>query len=221
MKRLKIDLHIHTVYSKDSDIKPMELVKKAKMLGFDAIAVTDHGTLRGAIETRKAAERTAKGMVVFLGQEVKTRQGEILVYNMRKEIREEQNLLETCREVRKGNGFLIIPHPFDIMRKGLGKNLKAVMEYANAVEVFNARTIVGRFNKRAMDFVKENNVPMVVGSDAHFLGEFGRTYMMVESRKNTGDILKAIETKRTDFFMQKQDMKSGMMRGFRKIRTYF
>lgn len=220
MKPLKIDLHIHTKYSKDGDIEPEELVKKAIELGFDAIAVTDHGTLKGAVETEKAAKKVAKDLIVFVGQEIKTEKGEILVYNVRDEIDEKQDLIKTCREAKEQKGFLVIPHPYDLMRRGIGEHLKSVIKYADALEVFNARTIINRFNEKAMSFARENRIPVVVGSDAHFMSEFGRTYMLVESRKNPVDILQAIKKGRTKPVMQKQDMRSGMKRGLRKIRTY-
>lgn len=221
MKRLKVDLHIHTKYSKDGEINPEDLVKKAVELGFDAIAVTDHGTIKGAIETKEIARKTAKDLIVFVGQEIKTKQGEVLVYNIRNEIKEEQDVLKTCQEAKKNKGFLVIPHPFDLMRRGIGENTKSILGYVDAVEGFNARTVINRFNERAMEFAKENSKPMVAGSDAHFLDEFGKTYMLIESGKGERDILNAIEKNRLEMVMQRHGMKSGMKRGLRKIRTYF
>jgi predicted metal-dependent phosphoesterase TrpH len=221
MKRLKVDLHIHTKHSKDGEIEPKDLVKKAAELGFDAIAVTDHGTVKGAIETKEIARKTAKNLIVFVGQEVKTNKGEVLVYNVRKEIKEEQDLLKTCQEAKKSKGFLVVPHPFDLMRRGIGENTKSILGYVDAIEGFNARTVINRFNERAMEFTKENNKPMVVGSDSHFLDEFGKTYMLIESEKGERGILSAIEKGRFEIVMQKHDMKLSMKRGMRKIRTYF
>lgn len=221
MKRLKVDMHIHTKYSKDGEINPEDLVKKAVELGFDAIAVTDHGTIKGAIETKEIARKTAKDLIVFAGQEIKTKQGEVLVYNIRNEIKEEQDILKTCQEAKKNKGFLVVPHPFDLMRRGIGENTKNILEYVDAVEGFNARTVINRFNERAMEFAKENSKPMVAGSDAHFLDEFGKTYMLIESGKGERDILNAIEKGRLEMIMQRHGMKSGMKRGLRKIRTYF
>lgn len=221
MKRLKVDMHIHTKYSKDGEINPEDLVKKAVELGFDAIAVTDHGTIKGAIETKEIARKTAKDLIVFAGQEIKTKQGEVLVYNIRNEIKEEQDILKTCQEAKKNKGFLVVPHPFDLMRRGIGENTKNILGYVDAVEGFNARTVINRFNERAMEFAKENSKPMVAGSDAHFLDEFGKTYMLIESGKSERDILNAIEKGRLEMIMQRHGMKSGMKRGLRKIRTYF
>ncbi len=216
-----MDLHTHTRHSKDGKISPEELARKAAKLGFDAIGVTDHGTVRGAIETERIAKRIAKDLIVIIGQEVKTKQGEVLVYGIRDDIEEEQDLIKTCQEVKDKKGFLIVPHPFDPMRRGTGKRIMEIMKHIDAVEGFNERTIINRFNDNAMAFVKENRIPAVVGSDAHFIDEFGKTYMLIESRKNKMDMLKAIRKGRVEFFMQGHGMMYGFKRGLKKIRTYF
>jgi len=218
---MKVDLHIHTKHSKDSDIDPRSLVEKAVELKFDVIGITDHGTVKGAVETERIAKETAKDLIVFVGQEIITKQGEILVYNLRNGIKEKQDLVKTCKEVKKNKGFLVIPHPFDLMRRGVGRDTKRVLGYADAIEAFNARTVINRFNEKAMGFAKENRIPIVVGSDAHFLGEFGKTHMLIPSRKNKSDILNAIKSNRAKLVMQAPDMGSGLKRGLRKIRTYF
>lgn len=224
-KRLKVDLHIHTLHSKDGKMKPEELVRKAMDQGFDLIAVTDHGTTRGALDAEKAAERMfreeGKELIVIVGQEVKTGQGEILSYGIREDIEEGQDLLKTCQEIRKKGGFLIVPHPFDLMRRGIGDSINGVKEYVDAAEGFNERTLVTRFNNKAMAFLRENSIPVVVGSDAHFIDEFGKTYMLVESRKSKKDIFDAIRKGKTELIMQKHGSAYGFKRGLKKIRTYF
>lgn len=42
----RTDLHIHTVFS-DGQMKPEEIVKRAKQLGFEKIAITDHDGIGG------------------------------------------------------------------------------------------------------------------------------------------------------------------------------
>jgi predicted metal-dependent phosphoesterase TrpH len=219
MKPLKVDLHVHTMYSRDSNTEPVDLVRRARELGFDAIGVTDHGTVKGALEAERFAETMARDLTIFIGQEVKTKQGEVLAYNIRDSIRENRELIETCREIKGRKGFLVIPHPFDAMRKGIGKNTERVLEYADAVEVFNARTIVSRFNRKAMEFAREKKMAFVAGSDAHFLDEFGGTYMLVESGKTTVGILGAIRGGRAELVMQGPSMGSGLKRGLRKVIT--
>jgi predicted metal-dependent phosphoesterase TrpH len=213
------------MHSKDGKIKPMDIVNKAIDLEFDAIAITDHGTTRGALAVESAAKNLSKetgvSPMIIVGQEIETDQGEILAYGIRDDINENQDLLTTCQEIRKKGGFLIVPHPFDLMRRGIGGNINNVRDYVDAVEGFNERTLVSKFNNRAMAFLTKNKIPVAVGSDAHFIDEFGKTYMLVESKKNEKDMFNAIRKGKTEFITCEHGKAYGFKRGLKKIRTYF
>ena len=53
-----IDLHAHTTCS-DGSLTPKELIRKAKDIGLNAIAITDHDTLAGLKEGAKAAKENS------------------------------------------------------------------------------------------------------------------------------------------------------------------
>lgn len=57
MDTRKIDLHVHSTES-DGTFTPTELVAEAKKQGLSAFALTDHDTVDGVDEARKAAEQT-------------------------------------------------------------------------------------------------------------------------------------------------------------------
>ncbi len=62
-------LHVHTEYSLlDGSAKIKPLVKRAKELGFDSLAITDHGVMYGAIDFYKACR--AEGIRPIIGCEV-------------------------------------------------------------------------------------------------------------------------------------------------------
>lgn len=62
-------LHVHTEYSLlDGSCKIEELVKRAKELGFDSLAITDHGVMYGVIDFYKAANKV--GIKPIIGCEV-------------------------------------------------------------------------------------------------------------------------------------------------------
>ena len=62
-------LHVHTEYSLlDGSSKINELCKRAKELGMEAIAITDHGVMYGVIDFYKAALR--EGIKPIIGCEV-------------------------------------------------------------------------------------------------------------------------------------------------------
>ena len=53
-----VHLHMHTEYSLlDGSIKIEDLVKKVKELGMNAVAITDHGNMFGAVEFYKACKK--------------------------------------------------------------------------------------------------------------------------------------------------------------------
>ena len=62
-------LHVHTEYSLlDGSAKIGELVSRAKELGFDSLAITDHGVMYGVIEFYKACKK--EGIRPIIGCEV-------------------------------------------------------------------------------------------------------------------------------------------------------
>ena len=62
-------LHVHTVYSLlDGFAKIPELVSRSKELGFDSLAITDHGVMYGVIEFYKECKK--QGIKPILGCEV-------------------------------------------------------------------------------------------------------------------------------------------------------
>ena len=82
----KADMHIHTKYSgmmkymglkfPDSVEEPLKVMKCAKANGMDIIAVTDHNTIKGALETKKYEKEF--GIEVVVGSEIMSKDGEIL-----------------------------------------------------------------------------------------------------------------------------------------------
>ena len=61
-------LHVHTQYSLlDGAARIPELVKKAKALGMDALAITDHGAMCGVIDVYKDCQK--QGIKPSLGME--------------------------------------------------------------------------------------------------------------------------------------------------------
>lgn len=218
-KPLKVDLHVHTSHSRDSLASPENVVNKAIELGLDAIAVTDHDTIEGALEAERLAR--GKGLLVIPGQEIHTQEGEVIVLGIREPMPSRRPALETLKLAKQRGGFVVIPHPFDFMRKGLGKSITGCLEYIDAIEVFNARTIFGWLNNRAKEFAETRGLPTVAGSDSHFLDEMGTSYMLIKSPKNIQAILDVARSGKPELITRKQGKASSIRRGFKKIRTYF
>ena len=70
---MRIDLHTHTTYS-DGELTPYELISKAKELGCTLLAITDHDTVAGIPEARRAAAEL--GVPFVAGIEISTQEKE-------------------------------------------------------------------------------------------------------------------------------------------------
>lgn len=70
--KLKYDFHIHSCLSpcSDVDMTPQSIVNMAKIMGYDAIALTDHNTSKNCPAIKKAAEEI--GLTFISGMELCT-----------------------------------------------------------------------------------------------------------------------------------------------------
>jgi predicted metal-dependent phosphoesterase TrpH len=199
---LKADLHIHTAHSGDSDISAWDIIEQARANDLDVVGVTDHHAVKGGIETTQLAAKEFPGLIVLVGQEVKTKSGEIIVFGLGKDIPRKKSLTETCKLARKSGGFIVIPHPFDRLRGGIGGRIRDIVPYIDAVEVLNSKSIWKRFNKKARDFAKRHRLAMIAGSDAHIPQYIGACYTLVETESGKQepterDIFSAIKAGKT------------------------
>src|SRR5262249_26452996 len=80
-----VDLHVHTCFSFDSLSSPDEVLRSAKRAGLQGVAVTDHDTIKGALETR--ARNHDSDFVVIVGCEKATDAGDMIGLFLREEIR--------------------------------------------------------------------------------------------------------------------------------------
>jgi len=174
---IKLDLHIHSKYSYDSISDPKIIVKVAKMRGLSGIAITDHNTIKGGLEAKKYSD---ENLIVIVGSEITTKEGEVIGLFLEKEIPANLNIIETIEKIHKQNGLAILPHPFDTHRKHAVQNIdKKILNVIDGIEVLNARSKAG-INANAQKFANENKLKITAGSDAHTLLEIGSAGMYIE-----------------------------------------
>ena len=167
---MRLDLHIHTKYSKDSNLDTSEVIKVSKKRGLDGIAVTEHNTIQGGVKTRKLNDDP--DFKIIIGSEVHTDRGEVIGYFLNEEIKS-RDLYEVIDEMRAQDAVIVIPHPYDIFRFSSLKPDKDVLKHVDCVEAFNARCMFSRFNRRAKELADNTGLAMTAGSDAHTLQEIG------------------------------------------------
>ena len=185
MTQLSVEFHCHTIFSKDSLTRPEDLVSTCRRKGIDRVVVTDHNTIAGA----RAAFALDPDLIV-VGEEIMTTRGEILAAFVREEIPEGLTPEETIRRLRDQGAFISVSHPFDRWRSGSWQesDLLEILPQVDAIEVYNSRCMLPRFNQEARQFAEKHNVPGTVGSDAHAAFELGQSLMMVERFNQPGEL---------------------------------
>jgi len=167
------DLHLHTSWSHDCSIEVDDLLDHAEVQGLDAIAVTDHNVIGGALE---AAERArGRRLTVIPGEEVKTAdQGEVIGLFLREEIPRGMSFGDTIAAIRAQGGLVYLPHPFDRMHAiPKPETLHRHLAEIDVLEVYNARLLFEAYNEEALRFARKYNLTPGAGSDAHVLAGVG------------------------------------------------
>jgi predicted metal-dependent phosphoesterase TrpH len=171
---IKVDLHIHSSYSRDSLTSLEEIIAAAQQQDLGALAILDHNTIAGGLELREIAPFS-----VIVGEEVMTTAGEIAGLFLSREIPRDLSPQETVARIHEQGGLVYVPHPFDSLRRARleERALMAILEQVDILEVLNARVVRPADNERAQLFAAAHGLPGGAGSDAHTPVEIGRAYV--------------------------------------------
>ena len=185
---LRIDLHTHTHYSPDAITSPQKFVEVCQRKGITCVAVTDHDTMRGALAVEEIAP-----FRVILGEEICSREGEVIGLFLKEEIPPGLSARETVERIRAQSGLVSLPHPLDRFRGGIGaERLAELAPEADIIEVMNARTTVGQDNDQAARAAEENGLVGVAVTDAHSPWEMGRAYVEAPAFEGRDELLEAL-----------------------------
>lgn len=173
---MQVDYHIHSKYSFDSWSEPKDIIKRAKKVGLEKIAITDHNTIQGGLEGRKIDD------MVIVGSEISTDIGDIIGLYIYREIKS-RVWQEVIQEIRDQGGIVVLPHPY--------RNHKIFPDLINSVdkiEVDNKRTSLIK-NETAKFLSIIYNKEGIMGSDAHFVSEIGCNKRLIEFYKEASKIV--------------------------------
>lgn len=195
---LKIDFHCHTKYSYDSDTELGDIVEQCKKTGINKIAITDHGTIEGALEMQKMAPD-----LVIIGEEIRSTGGDIIGLFLKEVISEGLTPRQTAEAIKKQGGLVYVPHPFETIRSGIGKKgLGEIEDLIDIVEVFNGKTFWPPLNRRAYTWAKGHKKIMAAGSDSHQPQTIGAVFNEVSDFDGSNDLLQKLKNvKRTEQFL--------------------
>jgi len=192
-----MDLHCHTSASFDSLADPHKVVRAARARGITHLAITDHDRIDGALRARDAAP---PGIVVIVGEEVKTAGGDLICLFLEEAIPPGLSPAETIARARAQGGLVGIPHPFDRYRGSVGNaedEIRALAGLVDWVEAFNARVVFRQGNERAAELARTAGIPGVAVSDAHSIMEVGVAATRLEGNPSTpAGLLAALSTAR-------------------------
>ncbi len=217
---MKIDMHIHSIYSPDGNVPVKTLLKIAKKIGLDAIAITDHNEIRGALKAKKL-----RMIPVIVGVEVSTSSGHVLGYDIDCPIPRNLSVEDTIEKIHDCGGFAVAAHPYRFW-SGIGE--KEVMKNAkifDAIEVLNGRCKKSS-NKKAIQLAEKLHKGFTAGSDAHFPHEIGKAGIIVYCEID--DIWDCLIKRRAEMFGKsrsgietikyvKKAVGEWILRGFKKI----
>jgi hypothetical protein len=174
------DLHIHTIYSYDGTATVSSVLRRAKEIGLDVIAITDHDEIAGVQEAMTLASHY--GVEVIPGCEITTAEGDLLAYYIREKIKPGLSLIETLLRVRDQGGVAIAAHP---MAGGMGmKSLKpysilralkhkGLRKTLIGIEAYNGTSIDRMSNRYAQLFANGVKLAQTGNSDAHVIDTIG------------------------------------------------
>ncbi len=173
---VKVEFHCHTVFSKDSLLRPEDLLAACVRKGIGRVVITDHNAIAGAL---RASELDPQRVIV--GEELMTQKGELLASFVQERVPPGLPPLEAIARLREQGAFISVSHPFDAQRNGAWKlaDLEEIAPLVDAIETFNARCLSGEYNRRAQEYARQRGLAGTAGSDAHAAFELGRATLLL------------------------------------------
>jgi predicted metal-dependent phosphoesterase TrpH len=163
---VRVDCHLHTAVSGDAVTSIDELAERVEQEHLDVVCITDHNVTTAAVA---AAERGI-GARVIVGEEIRTRDGDVIGLFLTERIPYVLPLAEVTGLIRAQGGLIYLPHPFDPGRSSLGPVAEQLCadRLADVVEVLN---------EQAMQLAARFGLPGGAGSDAHDPDGIGAAYL--------------------------------------------
>jgi predicted metal-dependent phosphoesterase TrpH len=189
---LKVELHTHT---SDDPIDRIphtvpELIDRAAVLGYHAVAVTLHE--RELDLRRFAAHAGDRGIVLIPGVERTIEGRHVLLLNFPRGAADVRTFDDLARLKRSAAGLVVAPHPFFPAPTCLGRDLDRHSGLFDAVEYNAMFTASVNFNHRAVRWAARHGKPLVGNCDVHRLRQLGSTYSLVDAEPHPDAICAAI-----------------------------
>jgi len=189
---LRLDLHVHTRFSRDSVSGFDDINRRCRDLRLDGYAVCDHDSIEGL------GKFESGGLVVIPGLEVSAKGAHVLCFDPVEAVPSGLSMVETVERVHAQGATAVLAHPYAIPGSfvRLGEVEKSGFD---AIEVANsAQMPFGLVTAWNRGLAEKLGLPQTGGSDSHIPETFGRSYTVVEAdSREPDDIIDAIKKGRT------------------------
>lgn len=164
-----INIHVHSDISQCSVMSVDGILAHARSLGLDGVCITDHDTTAVLAQIDEGFQ--SDGLLVMVGMEYSTPQGDFLVYGDVESLKPGMDGALLMSVAESLGCAVVAAHPY----RGWRPSDPAVIlnNPCAAVEVVNGRNTDAE-DDLAERLACQSGLPRVAGSDAHSLDELGR-----------------------------------------------
>lgn len=184
---LKIDFHLHTREDPKDHLEhsAIELLHRARDLGFDALAITLHDH----VLSDPAVFETARelGLHLIPAAELRLEGADVVVVNLTPEEARGLRRLRDIEELRQRRGrsvLIFAPHPFYVLGGSMGRRLFEHIDLFDAIEISHFHTRWFNPNRPAVRAAERFQKPLIATSDSHRLEYFGDHYSLVQAPRD-------------------------------------
>jgi len=159
------DFQVHSKFSYDSMNKFRNIKKQALNRKIDGVAITDHETIKGGLESKKYND---DNFLFITGQEISTNLGDVIGLMLSDNVNS-SNFFEVIDEIKAQDGITYLPHPsrkMKLTRDEIKSNI-------DLVEAVNGRSTPNE-NRYSTKLALDLKLPYASGSDAHTIREIGK-----------------------------------------------
>lgn len=231
---LKAQLHTHIKEDKEDfhvNYSIFELIDSAKKNKIDVLGITCHDMF---FYDKKAFDYAKKkGIILIFGIEKTIENKHVLILNTSKKAEKISDFKELIEFKRDNPNILIIaPHPYHHDSTCLKDDIIRYKHVFDAFEYSFFYTKQFNPNKKTEKIAKELNKPLIATSDVHYLEDMNLSYTMIDSKKTSLDIIKAIKNGRIQItinplnifnliFRVIRIMHNAVLESFKKMRFHF
>jgi predicted metal-dependent phosphoesterase TrpH len=184
---LRVDLHLHSIFSHDGQSSLQGLIERARECGLDRIALTDHNTVEGALELARMAPE-----LTIVGEEAKTREGEVIGLFITGRLAPHLTPEEAMDLIHEMGGLTYMPHPLDRHRSHFRpERIVELQDRIDIIETYNP-WCDATANAAAARLAADLGKVVATGSDSHGIRELGRSWMEIADYFDPADFLEKL-----------------------------